>query len=561
MKYNIGYATRLLLIVLLFSTVRGFTQETNYTIALKNTKFTPTANASFWLDSVAKNYVSNEVQVYIQFYQLPSAQEKNQLQTVGINIIGYVAANAYQAMVSLPIHQRINLQNIRSIVPINVNWKLDDRINKQLNNIASNPIRLLAAFYKQATKNEITSLLTRNKAVITDKRFETNNVFEIELPQNQMYNLATSPLVLYLSLATKDKPLNADARAGTGATLLALPTAAGGLGLEGKGVTIGVGDNTSAIFHIDDLDRVINFNPAGPTNHGVHTTTTAVGKGIMNPKARGMAPSADILAHFFNAVWAQTGVMYKGYNMTLTNNSYAAITGDCSFAGTYDQYAQLIDDYALQFPFVQNVFASGNDGLYDCAPYTMPYHTTVGAYQCAKNVLTVGSMGKSHIRWEKSSSGPVNDGRVKPEIVAYGQELYSGFPYDNYAFSSGTSMACPTATGCMALLTEQYKKLNGNNNPLAYLLKGLVINGATDFGNPGPDYQYGFGLINMERSVKILNDNHYKLDSLTNGNNKSFSINVPANTTQLKVLLYWNDLSASLTASKASGQRPRPRSN
>lgn len=552
MKHYLQLVLRgIALFIIIINPICLFAQETGYTISLKNQQLHPKANASFWVDSITNAKAKDDVQAYVQFYKLPTTEEKNQLNNYGVTLIGYVDGNAYQAMIHLPLSTKLPLRNIRSINPVNKNWKLDRRILKQVNLNASSNIRLLASFYQKASEYEITNLLQHNNALITDKKFATNNVFEIELPQNKITSIASSPFVLYLSIATYDKTLNADARAGTGATLLALSTTAGGLGLEGKGVTIGIGDNTSAIFHIDDLDRITNFNPAGPTNHGVHTTTTAVGKGIINPKAKGMAPSADVLAHFFNVVWAQTGVMYKDYNMTLTNNSYAAITGDCSFAGTYDQYAQLLDDYALQFPYVQNVFASGNDGLYDCAPYVQPYHTTVGAYQCAKNVLTVGSMGKNHIRWEKSSSGPVNDGRVKPEIVAYGQDLYSGFPNDNYAFSSGTSMACPTATGCMALLTEQYKKLNGNNNPLAYILKGLVINGATDFGNPGPDYQYGFGLINIERSVKILNDGYYKTDSLTNGNNKTFTINVPTNTSQLKVLLYWNDLSAALTASKA----------
>ena len=42
--------------------------------------------------------------------------------------------------------------------------------------------------------------------------------------------------------------------------------------------------------------------------------------------------------------------MLNDYNMTITNNSYAVIEGDCSYAGTYDAYAVLMDTIAVQYP-------------------------------------------------------------------------------------------------------------------------------------------------------------------------------------------------------------------
>jgi len=35
-------------------------------------------------------------------------------------------------------------------------------------------------------------------------------------------------------------------------------------------------------------------------------------------------------------------------------------------------------------------------------------------------------------------------------------------------------------------------------------LKGLVLHTADDAGNAGPDYIYGWGLLNMEKAAKVI---------------------------------------------------------
>jgi hypothetical protein len=180
-----------------------------------------------------------------------------------------------------------------------------------------------------------------------------------------------------------------------------------------------------------------------------------------------------------------------------------------------------------------------------CAPYATGFHTVTGGYQEAKNVLTVGGLAKDNTLWSKSARGPVNDGRIKPEIMGYGFGIVSGDVGDNYGNSNGTSMSCPVVTGNLALIEERYKQLHGNQNAPASLMKALAMNGATDVGNPGPDFTNGFGLINTYRSIQMLDNNRYLLDSVDNAATNTHVISVPANTTQLKVMLYWLDEAAS----------------
>ena len=104
-----------------------------------------------------------------------------------------------------------------------------------------------------------------------------------------------------------------------------------------------------------------------------------------------------------------------------------------------------------------------------------------------------------------SGWGPTDDGRVKPDIVGNGNALYSSdnVAVDAYDRKSGTSMSSPNACGSTALLLEIYLRLFGTL-PRASTLKGLVIHTADDLGNTGPDYAFGWGLMNTHAATDLL---------------------------------------------------------
>jgi hypothetical protein len=124
-------------------------------------------------------------------------------------------------------------------------------------------------------------------------------------------------------------------------------------------------------------------------------------------------------------------------------------------------------------------------------------------------------------------------------------------PDDGYGPQPGTSMSAPAVTGGLALLYEKYRLQNSGVNPKNGLMKAFICNGGADLGNTGPDYTYGFGLMNLLRSVDMLSNNHYYISTINNGGNNPHSISVPANTAQLKVTLYWNDPAAAVFTSQA----------
>jgi len=549
--------TRLLLLfcILCFLTGSSFfslaqTKSDTYVINIKGQHLELPANAQTWLDSMKAIKMQEPLQVIIQFYQIPDELHQRKLSDAGISLMHYIPDLSYTAVISsLTPSADASTLGIRSIKVVPAAWKTDKRVTGMMQSSGDVSLEVLISFFKQVSEKEIEQLVWQYQGKITSRTFAPLKSFLVQIPKNQLSQLAAHAFVTYVGMPAKDQPLNYDARSSSGVNYLS-PLLPQGNGLDGSGVTVGVGDNISAIYHVDIRDRVTNFHTEGPTMHGIHTTVTVGGKGIMDLRTLGMAPSVKILNHIYSLVWAQTPGMFADYNMTITNNSYAAVVSDCAYAGSYDQYAQMLDDYQKLYPEVQHVFAAGNDGLMQCGSFPAGYATVTGGYQPAKNVLTVGGMAKDNIIWPKSARGPVKDGRLKPEITAYSFSIYSGNVFDLYGHSNGTSMSCPVVAGNLALIEQRYKQLHSGQNIPSDLLKALAMNGATDVGNPGPDYAHGYGLINTVRSISMLDNTRYFTDTISNGATKTYTITVPSNTAQIKVMLYWHDDPASPLANQ-----------
>ncbi len=170
---------------------------------------------------------------------------------------------------------------------------------------------------------------------------------------------------------------------------------------------------------------------------------------------------------------------------------------------------------------------------------------SIGLTASAKNVIAVGAVNTSKQIASFSSRGPARDGRVKPDLVAVGVGVYSTIPNNGYSSLSGTSMAAPVVTGASALLVEQWRRSFGGANPSAAALKTLMLATAQDRGNPGPDFTYGFGLLDAKAAADtIIADagqaRRIKISELATGG--KLELPVTLNTTQtLRVVLGWSD--------------------
>lgn len=484
--------------------------------------------------------------VLIRFAGLPGLAEKSALQAEHITVLDYLGSHTYSALLE-PQAEPTEQPGITGIAAFEGKYKIAASVQERSAHTAK--MLLLVRFIRNLPLEEITRAVTSYGGTFVSNGWQKRGLYTIALPSAALPAFASFYGVNFISEPSQNVPLDLDSKGGEGARIANMPLALGGRDLRGKGVMIGHGDNCSGIYHTDQSDRSINYNPANATEHGVLVHGIMAGAGIVDPAGQGVATEGTCISLFFDAVLQQKEELYKGFGATLTNNSYAAIVGSCSYAGLYDNLSREMDELAFQLPEQLDVFAAGNDGTLACGAYPSGYANVCGGYQTAKNVLVVGSTFRDYKISNTSSRGPIRDGRLKPEICAVGANIYCPIPVDTYRFQSGTSLACPQVTGILALLTERYRQLNSGANPRSDLLKAVAINGASDFGRPGPDFWYGFGFVNTVRSLEILEQGRYRSNSIASGDPaRDFTVTVPPNTARLKVMLYYHDPAAAPAA-------------
>ena len=128
------------------------------------------------------------------------------------------------------------------------------------------------------------------------------------------------------------------------------------------------------------------------------------------------------------------------------------------------------------------LFAAGNDG---------PDPDTVSPPGTAKNAVTVGMhqnryQGAPDYIMQGSSRGPLDDSRIKPDILAPGGYVWSCRAQEAtdtggasgrttwYLEYTGTSMATPNAAGAAAMIREYLEEIALRDSPQGALVKGLL---------------------------------------------------------------------------------------
>jgi hypothetical protein len=481
----------------------------------------------------------------VQFDRLPDSSLKAEMARDGFRLFDYIADGGYliQMRDSCTIND-LKRYSVGGIFRLPASLKISQRLRENEAGL-NGPDRLVAVcWYGDLGEAQLRSEISATGAVIVPTKIQAPRMLFVRAPNPVIVDrLAALPFVSSIAVQpTKPIVLNYNNRAAHGADALASPA---DRRLLGDGVTVGVGDDSDPSTHIDFTGRLIQRNPQPPGYHGTHVTGTVGGGGIRSTVYQGMAPHATLISQFYDDILHNVPAYVNDYDMVLTNNSYTFYPGGCPYNGEYDGLAYYVDALSVIYPQLLHTFAVGNDGGYTCSPFLNQYATVKSGYQSGKNILTVGNLDdyNNYTLDAASSCGPTLDGRIKPEVTAGGNAIASTFPNNNYGQSWGTSMASPTVTGTLALVEQRYRQLKGGDAP-AILLKALACNTATDLGNPGPDYKFGFGRMNGLAAVKSLEAGQYSFGTLANGGTASGAITVPAGTAQLKVMLYWADYPA-----------------
>ncbi len=361
-------------------------------------------------------------------------------------------------------------------------------------------------------------------------------------------------------------------------------------GITGQGVTVDVTDTGMDGTHQAFSGRAKAYSAiepgripwTDPHGHGTHVAGIVLGDGTyrqeedqyyhdnFDGKYAGIAPGADLVAQSLYG----PGINFTYRNITMWSVQQGADISQNSwgnfFTGSLGNYTIISRDYDnttrdadWTTPGNQSllvIFAAGNEGI------TGNY--TLSPTAVAKNVISVGATGNGKNVtgqdevWLRSSKGWTDDERIKPDLVAPGDEVVSTWavedngasgdlPADSGAHSyiafGGTSMSAPIVSGSAALVYDHLRNDENHADPSPAVVKSILLASADHLpGYDWPSREQGWGLVNVSRAVvETRNWNTEYVDQTTKfyniGETMSYRYEVQAGT-PLRISLVWTDL-------------------
>ncbi len=477
--------------------------------------------------------------VYLQLIDLPGERERAELARLGVRLLEYVGAFTYVARVeAATFAELMELAWVRGAAEVDPRDKLSESLAQgrpaEWAVAPDGRLALTVRCHPDVGFAEAESALTDAGARVLSPGFLFQQRLAVDASADDSEALAAIDEVAHVAEA-------APPRAGTNLAAAALSNAddlwAAPYLLSGAGVRVGIWDGgpVDAAHAEFGGGRVTLVEPGAADAHATHVAGTIGASGLHAP-AHGMAASALLYSwDFYGDIATEQAAGRSAYALAASNNSWGYVT-DSSYYGRYTVYAQELDALVHDTGLLV-VKAAGNSGsAYD----------TIDTASAAKHVIVVGALSDTGSVASFSSRGPCDDGRVKPDVTANGVGLTSSVPGGGYASYSGTSMSTPTTTGCLALIVARHRALYGSD-PSPALARALLCHTARDAGAAGPDYLYGFGIVDARAAVDLLDDEAGPGSGRVFGGSlghlgvEDHALAVAAGTSVLKATLVWVD--------------------
>lgn len=555
-----------------YQSATGPVQGDPYEILLKSRSFTPEPQAPESLARFAGIQANGKSHMLLQLTIMPNERQVAMLAQMGIHLLEYVPDKAWLVSVDANLAEILKqVEDLRWVDFLQPADKIAPQLAAALPQAGESSILVSAYTFADVPQEESEMLLTGSGAAITQA-----------LPWAHRYDLlVTAPAVNDLLLLdgvqwidfgpTPKQAFNDCIRW----RVKVDDVQAAPYNLNGAGVNLGLWDEGVSDNHTDFGTRLTIMDAGSGSSHATLVAGILAGDGTGSSAAgglpnqwRGMAPAANLFSWNWDQSLIELQAAVTAQDLQIANLSWGitidqAVHNNCSQYGDYSADAREYDalvrgDASQDQPPVTVVFAAGDerdDG--DCGMNAEPPYLNYGNIPppgTAKNVITVGATNSNNDTMTAYSSwGPVDDGRLKPEIVAPGDEavnegyIKSTAPGNTYGGAEGTSMSAPAVAGTAALLIQQYRQLHDNQDPPPALIKAVLVQTADDLTGtppyylPGPDYSSGYGRINAKAAIDLLKAGKQAVGMVTNGESKGYVFQVPTNTSTLKVTLAWDD--------------------
>jgi len=551
-----------------------------YEIGLHSRRFTPdpglSREAGKALSEQSRKLAQdgrNRIHTLIQLNQIPTREERRRLERQGIKLLTYIPDRAWLA--SIPMSRSAEVSADRSVRWLG-NLQTADKLSAGIRknslgrwsyDSSSGRAVILVRLFADVDLSDGEEIVASTGGEVLD-RADVINTLVVKIAANRISDLADEDIVEWIEQPLPPlKETNAENRERVGADTLQNPP----YDLDGTGVDVLVYDGGVVFSHPDLDSRRLWGDSDWPSVHATHVAGTICGDGTVDSRYRGMAPAANLLSmgfehddsgvflytnpgdleddlYYARVEWEQSADLF---NASIGTNT-AWNNFPCSYEGNYGLTSLLLDAIVrgeLGKPFIA-AWAAGNERGGPCGS---SYYTTAPP-ATAKNPIQSGATEAGDDSMSSFSSwGPTDDGRLKLVVCAPGVAVTSCNAYDSYAEKSGTSMASPTTAGVIALMLQQYRDTYfAGSTDVEFLpssAKALLIHTAEDLGNPGPDFQFGYGRIDGQTAVDaIIAGQMGEFCFGAQSEIHDYTVAVVEGTSELKASLAWDDPPGSLAA-------------
>jgi hypothetical protein len=473
----------------------------------------------------------------VQFFEVPDVEFLARLDKAGFDLIQSVSGGSYLArcepgcvdeLASFSVRSAVDLTPAMKRAPaFERNFDLASRLDSK------SPVEVVVRFFPWVSWDRGRSLVEQCKGVPTSHQPGYRNTITAMVDSTALTHLLSFGEIAWVDPvlpATGPSLVNAAERS----RVDQVRRVAEYLGADGSDTRIGVLDWFADGIHTEFEERVTPVDVRwNEDDHGVRISGCIAGAGILEPRATGMAPGAELFwTSWVTDPWPPMERFHEEYDVTIVNNSWNTKPGwwpkTLSWHGELWAYGYYHERAAAADQLVRNtdllvLFSAGNkrevsflgphyhgnqygshdDILHEDLHPPNPRYVSIAGAAVAKNVLTVGGTTKEDEIVYFSSLGPTNDGRVKPDIVAVGFDVLTTSAGDGYEYDGGTSISSPVVAGVAGLLTDFWRRRHGES-PSSAVLKNLLIHSARDLGDVGPDYLSGFGMADAELAARII---------------------------------------------------------
>ncbi len=530
--------------------------QSRYTIQFQNENIEISENIdSFqWNQMPESSKLENGYYGWVQFYETPTQSVQDLFRSNNLQLLEYIPNKTY--LFYFPETTAISFlkdNGVRAIVPVAGAHKLSTALKTPpYEHWATDGNNILVTL--QHHKNVNTQFVINdlaNQQIAVRQQYKGSNNIDLSIPNNCLETLSNLPYVKWVELIVAPSvPDDTRGRSLHRANGLDTQTGAG-RNYTGLGIGVMVRDDGIVGPHIDFQGRIDNSlaNTGPGPSHGDGVGGIMAGAGNLDPSMRGMAAGSNVYVVDYEPDFLDTETvsLITNGDVQITNSSYS---NGCN-AG-YTTITQTVDEQTLTIPTLLHVFSAGNSNNNNCGYGAgNQWGNITGGHKQGKNVIATANVFFDGSLVGSSSRGPAHDGRIKPDIAANGQNQNSTDEDNEYQVFGGTSGAAPGIAGIAAQLYEAYGDANGGALPQSALIKATLMNTANEAGNIGPDFKFGWGIVNGLRAGMLIEDGRYLSDDITQGASNTHTINVPAGTQQVRFMVYWSDPQASPGASPA----------